>query len=392
MCAGENLQRYIVEHGIEYARLDDGVMHLAAANEILERSPGVSRARKSLRAGSRLVGGFGSAVRRMVDSAWEAVQDADGIVYRPHGTGGHLLAAKLEVPSFLVEPAPFVTPTREFPHFLMPRLRLGRWYDRLTYRLFDLATLPLHRALHRAVAELPGVPAGTAGEHFVVLNTFSPEVVPRPRDWPEWAVLTGWLFVPARADWVPPQELVEFLDAGPPPIYVGFGSMVRDAKRTTEIVLSVVRSSSQRFVLATGWGGLAPDAVPGNAIVVRSVPHEWLFPRVAAVVHHAGAGTVGNGLRAGKPTVCCPFLGDHYFWSDAVSRIGAGPPPIPLHRLTVERLAAAIRIVTTDEAMRERVRRLGEKLRREDGVARAVEIIRERLAGAGLRRAGSAGG
>jgi sterol 3beta-glucosyltransferase len=390
LCAGPNLESYVRGHGFEYAPVDDGVMHLAPANAVLEGSGVATRLTRAVTTGAHFVRNFRAAVERMVETAWQGVQGADAIVYRPHGTGGHLLARRLGVPSFLVEPAPMVTPTGDFPSLLAPDLGLGRWYNRATYSLLGLVTWPLHRTLAASARRLGGNRSanGGGGEHPIVLNNFSPEVLPRPADWPSWAHATGWLFVPTPANWRPPAELVRFIEDGPPPLYLGFGSMARNAGDTTAKVLAAIRASGKRFVLSTGWGGLDPADVPEGVLVVESVPHEWLFPRMDAVVHHGGAGTIGNGLRAGKATVGCPFFGDQVFWSEVVYRNGLGPRPIPQHRLSVERLVEAIRIVTTDGGMRERARLLGEKLRREDGVARSVEIIREEIARHERARAG----
>src|SRR5690606_32543398 len=130
-----------------------------------------------------------------------------------------------------------------------------------------------------------------------------------------------------------------------------------------------------RGVLATGWGGLASTQVPDNVFVLDAAPHDWLFPRMAAVVHHGGAGTTGAGLRAGVPSVICPFFGDQPFWGRRVASLGVGPEPIGQKRLTAERLAAALRTVTGDAGMRERAAALGSKIRAEDGIGRAIAAI-----------------
>ncbi len=109
---------------------------------------------------------------------------------------------------------------------------------------------------------------------------------------------------------------------------------------------------------------------------MESVPHGWLFPRVSAVVHHGGMGTTAAGLRAGRPTIICPYFHDQPFWGKVVHDLGAGPRPIPQAELSVDRLAEAIRQATTDAAMRHRAAALGEKIRAEDGVGRAVAVIR----------------
>jgi sterol 3beta-glucosyltransferase len=196
----------------------------------------------------------------------------------------------------------------------------------------------------------------------------------------------------APSGWRPPADLLAFLAAGPPPVYVGFGSMVgRDPRATTRTVLAAVQRAGTRAILASGWGGvsgaprpplaadLADALAPDRVFVLDEAPHAWLFPRVAAVVHHGGAGTTAAGLRAGCPTVVCPFFGDQPFWGARVAALGAGPPPIPQSRLEPRRLAAAIGTAATDRAMRRRAAALGAQIRGEHGVARAAAIVRDAI-------------
>ena len=140
-------------------------------------------------------------------------------------------------------------------------------------------------------------------------------------------------------------------------------------------VLEALAKSGQRGLLLTGWGGLRTELVPDNVLVVDSAPHSWLFPRMAAVVHHGGAGTTAAGLRAGIPAVVCPFGADQAYWGGVVQRAGTGPDPIPRADLTVDRLAYALRVATTHGPMRQRAADLGARIRAEDGVGAAVGAI-----------------
>jgi sterol 3beta-glucosyltransferase len=191
---------------------------------------------------------------------------------------------------------------------------------------------------------------------------------------------TGYWFLDAPPGWEPPAGLQAFLEAGPPPVYVGFGSMFMEGgPRQTKVVLDTLRLAGQRGVLATGWGGLSAQPDTPDVFFVEAVPHDWLFPRVSAVVHHGGAGTTGAGLRAGRPTVICPLVGDQWFWGRRVAALGAGPAPLPKPWLTAERLAEAITRAVTDPALRQRAAALGEAVRAEDGVGRAVAFIQQHL-------------
>ena len=209
-----------------------------------------------------------------------------------------------------------------------------------------------------------------------VLNGWSRHVLPHPPGWGAHLATTGYWFLDRTPDWRPPRGLADFLGSGPPPVSVGFGSMAgADPEGVTERVLRALRLAGKRGVLLTGWGGLSNADLPDDLFEVGEVPHDWLFPRVAAAVHHGGAGTTAASLRAGTPTVIVPHFADQFFWGARVAGLGAGPRPAPRAKLTAERLADAIRRATGDAGMRERARSLGEKIRAENGVERAVEAF-----------------
>jgi len=213
-----------------------------------------------------------------------------------------------------------------------------------------------------------------------LLGAYSPTVIPHPPDWPDSVHVTGYFFLDAQADWQPPAELEAFLDSGNPPVYIGFGSMAgRNPEHFAAIVLEALAKSGQRGVLLTGWGGMHAMSVPDNVFVVDSALHSWLFPRMAAVVHHGGAGTTAEGLRAGVPSMIVPFIVDQPFWGKRVKALGVGPEPIPRNKLTADRLAHAIRVAVTYPEMKQRAAALGEAIRAEDGVGNAVNIVKQYL-------------
>jgi sterol 3beta-glucosyltransferase len=199
-------------------------------------------------------------------------------------------------------------------------------------------------------------------------------VVPHPLDWDASRLITGYWFLDVPQD--PPQKLVEFLSTGPAPVYIGFGSTIaRDAPRLARLAIEALERSGQRGVLAARRGGLALEELPASVCAVEAVPHRWLFPQMSAVVHHGGAGTTAAGLRAGVPNIVVPFTSDQPFWGWRVERLGAGPRPIPINRLTAAILAEAITIALNDQEMRRKASELGARIRNEDGVARAVAYI-----------------
>jgi UDP:flavonoid glycosyltransferase YjiC (YdhE family) len=232
-----------------------------------------------------------------------------------------------------------------------------------------------------------GLPAQTRRQNAqrlaraLVVQGFSEHVVPHPPDWPERVHTTGYWFLDEGRDWLPPEPLERFLEAGEPPVYIGFGSMTgHDPERVTRLLLDAVRLSGRRAVLQSGWASLGSGApLPDAVFLLDAAPHARLFPRMAAVVHHGGAGTTGEGLRAGVPTLIVPHMADQPFWGSRVAALGVGPAPIPRNRLTPERLANAIRQAATDPGMRERAVALGQRIRAQDGVGTAVALIERHL-------------
>jgi sterol 3beta-glucosyltransferase len=201
-----------------------------------------------------------------------------------------------------------------------------------------------------------------------VLHGISPTVFPRPADWRSGLTMTGYWWPNTEPGWQPPAELVEFLADGPPPVFIGFGS---SAALDADFMLDVARRAGMRAVLQGAEGASGPDAFS-----VGDVPHEWLFPQMAAVVHHAGAGTAAAGLRAGVPTVSVPIYTDQPFWAARITSLGAGPQPVPYKELTAERLAAAITQATTTPSYSAHARQIAATLATEDGTAPVEAALR----------------
>jgi UDP:flavonoid glycosyltransferase YjiC (YdhE family) len=218
-------------------------------------------------------------------------------------------------------------------------------------------------------------------------------VVPRPKDWDETQHITGYWFLDPPIDWQPPVDLLRFLDAGPPPVYVGFGSM-GDVAPTglTEKVLAALQKAGQRGVLLAVRHAPQVAESEGNVFFVEDVPHAWLLPQMAAVVHHGGAGTTAASLRAGVPSIVVPLAGDQHAWAGRVTALGAGLRHASLTRLTPDGLAQAIQSAMNDHALRGRAAALGEKIRAENGVARAVELIERHAATVNRTRGSSTAG
>lgn len=219
-----------------------------------------------------------------------------------------------------------------------------------------------------------------AKRRLFTLQAYSRHIAPHAEDWPSTIRTTGFWFLEEQNDWEPPRDLTEFLDAGEPPVCIGFGSMIgRSLEQTTRIVIDAVRESGRRAVLLSGWAGIGAAELGRRIYRLEAAPHEWLYPRVAAAVHHGGAGSTAASLRAGVPTVIIPHFGDQPFWGQRVYALGAGPKPISRHKLTAPRLAAAIGAATTNHNLKRRAEDLSAKIRAEYGIEQAVEMIEQNL-------------
>lgn len=230
-----------------------------------------------------------------------------------------------------------------------------------------------------------GLPKQTWANHRLMLDStpslllVSPHVLPRPTDWQPHHRVTGYVFDDENG-WKSPQDLLHFLADGDRPVYIGFGSMrERKPEETTHLLLEAIQRTGKRAILLSGWAEIGTSNLPDNVFLLKYAPHGWLFPRMAAVVHHGGAGTTAAALRAGVPSVVVPMMSDQPFWGRRVHELGAGTRPIPRSRLTAGNLAAAITEAVTNRGMQEKAADLGLKISAEDGLGQAVTAIREFL-------------
>jgi UDP:flavonoid glycosyltransferase YjiC (YdhE family) len=297
---------------------------------------------------------------------------------------GAAIAEKLDIPLVQAYVFPF-TPTREFSSVLTPRLPafLNRFSHQLTRQLMwqgfrSADTIARKKVLNIPPASLLGPYHSKSTQNMPILYGFSPTVIPKPSDWRSDAHVTGYWFTDEGENWQPPAALLDFLQSGPAPVYIGFGSMSnRNPEQTADLVIQALSLTGQRAILLSGWGGLQKANIPDSIFMIDSIPHSWLFPRMSAVIHHGGASTTAAGLQAGIPSVIIPFFGDQPFWGRRVAELGVGAKPIPRKRLTAERLANAIQEVITNVNMRQRAAKLGNQIQAENGIESAVEILNE---------------
>jgi sterol 3beta-glucosyltransferase len=299
---------------------------------------------------------------------------------------GYELARQQGIADISAQLFPMFSKTGDFPAVAFPDLPLGAAYRRLSHwlttQIFWQGSRVVYHQVRRSHPRLPPLSGwpfhGPQQNRTPILYGFSPQVVAPPDDWASDRYVTGYWFLEPGRGWQPPERLLRFLDAGPAPLYVGFGSSImRQPQQMAQIAIQALARTGQRGLLALANGALDNQQLPPHVYPVGAMPHHWLFPRTAAVVHHGGAGTTGAGLRAGVPNIVIPFTTDQPFWGRRVFRLGAGPSPIPASQLTTGNLAEAISQAVSDAPMRAKARALGRRIRQEDGTGRAVTIVEE---------------
>lgn len=377
----ENYARFVSSHEVAFSPLSGDVQaFLKSAEFAAVAAKGfLAVQRMAVRKASELV-------TRWLAEAAQACEGSDTIVA---GIGGHSIAEavaeKLSAKFVQAHVQPLTT-TSTFPGALAPAWfpRLGGWGHRLGHMLTrQVMWQPMRPALNHARRTVLGLPKATFwgrlgktnGSGLPILYGYSRHVLPRPPDWDDAVKVTGYWFLDGPQTWQPPTELSNFLASGPPPIVVGFGSMMdKDAEATTRLVVASVRKLNARAILIAGWAGLNAADLGNSICVVESAPHDWLYPQAALVVHHGGAGTTGAMFRAGVPGVIVPFTAEQPFWGRRVAALGCGPDPIPRWQLTANKLATAIEFGLRDEVKR-RAKELGELVRAENGVQEAVGYL-----------------
>ncbi len=381
----EDFRELVTAYGLEFVGMGD------AAGDAQSQMQGIVEGGNLLKILASTGRGAQQLAHQGAVSGLAASGDADMII---GGFGGLFiglaLAEKVGIPFIQAYLVPF-TPTRAFPGVLLPPLpvRLPAQMNGVSHRLTQQMMWQMFRTADtKARTEVLGMAPASRWGPFAALQRhaqpilygYSPQVVPRPADWGDFVHVTGYWFLEPPAGWEPPADLVAFLRAGPPPVFIGFGSMPsKDPAATADLMVQALARTGQRGVIVAGGGDRKETPMPEHVYRVGSVPHSWLFPQMAAVVHHGGAGTTAAGLRAGVPSVVTPFFGDQPFWGQRVHALGVGPEPVPRRHLTVENLAAAIQRATSDTAMREKAAQLGTRIRAEDGVARAVAVIEQQF-------------
>ena len=373
------------KHELDYSPMEGD------PKEVLLEQAIVNLGNNPVRVNRWIVENFRPVMDRVFLATLEGAKGADVLLNSALSFAGWHVAEKLNIPAIAAYLQP-VTPTRAFhgmssplpPAWLPFRGLYNLLSTKFANQFFFTMTRPLTNACRKEILGLPPLSAAyywgvdSASATVPILYGYSPSVIPKPLDWEDYQQVTGYWFLDDAQSYRPPRKLTAFLESGPPPVYVGFGSMVdHEREEMNRLIVDAVGIARQRAILLGGWSDLGSMSMPDSILRVDSVPHDWLFPRVAAVVHHGGAGTTAAGLRAGVPAVIVPFTVDQPFWGWRVHELGVGPKWILRKKLTAEKLAAAIDQAVHDQAMARRANALGKMIRTEDGLRTAVQLVEQ---------------
>jgi len=321
----------------------------------------------------------GSGNRQPVDPK-EMPFVCDAIIANPPSFAHIHCAEKLGCPLHIMFTMPY-SPTQAFPHPLaniqssnadknMTNYLSYAMVETMTWQgLGDVINRFRQQSLGLEPVSLMWAPNMLSRLKVPFTYCFSPALIPKPKDWGNHISLSGFYFLSLASNFTPDAELQAFLEAGPPPVYIGFGSIVvDDPNAMTKMIFDAIKKSGQRALVSKGWGGFGADqlGIPEGVMMLGNVPHDWLFKHVSCVVHHGGAGTTAAGIACGKPTVIVPFFGDQPWWAAMVAKAGAGPEPTPYKELDGDKLAEKITAALQPE-VKERAQELADKISHEEG-------------------------
>ncbi|RMZ89344.1 hypothetical protein DV736_g3422, partial [Chaetothyriales sp. CBS 134916] len=412
---------FVIENGLEFFSIGGDPAELMA---FMVKNPGLMPGMDSLRNGD--VGKRRKNISEMITGCWRSCiepGDGTGIPVSDHYVDGHSfdsavsladpaqkpfiadaiianppsfahvhIAEKMGIPLHLMFTMPW-SPTQAFPHPLANIVSSNadpNMANFLSYALVDMLTWQglgdvINRFRERSLGLEPvsvmWAPGIVNRLRIPWTYCWSPALIPKPLDWGSFIDISGFYFLDLATNYTPPPELKAFLESGPPPVYIGFGSIVvDDPNAMTKMIFETVEKTGQRALVSKGWGGLGADEldIPEDVYMLGNCPHDWLFQHVSCVVHHGGAGTTAAGISAGRPTVVVPFFGDQPFWGAMCARAGAGPVPIAYKNLTADKLANQILDALKPESLT-KAKELSNKIKQEKGTEAGADYFHKQL-------------
>ncbi|RAR07338.1 glycosyltransferase family 1 protein [Stemphylium lycopersici] len=407
ICTHPAFKDFVESNGVEFFSIGGDPEALMA---YMVKNPGLLPNMQSIKAGD--IGKRRKEMAEMMEGTWRSCIEAgdgmgermsalnvdvpedlfiaDAIIANPPSMGHIHCAEKLGIPLHMVFTMPW-SPTKAFHHPLAA-MEYGEVEKSVanyfSFGIMELLTWQgLGDVINKFRTQTLGLDAMSPLWGHRLLSRlripysylWSQALIPRPSDWGDHIHITGFSFLDAGSNYTPPDDLTEFLAKGPPPVYIGFGSIVvDDPVGLTKLLFEAVKLAGVRAIVSKGWGGVGGGDVPENIYLIGNCPHDWLFKRVSCVVHHGGAGTTAAGIALGKPTVAVPFFGDQPFWGQMIAKAGAGPVPVPFKQMTAESLANSITFALQD-SVQVAVQNMAASIAEEDGAGDTMRDFEQRL-------------
>jgi sterol 3beta-glucosyltransferase len=383
--SAKNEETFVRNYGLDFFALDVDIQKIMEGGEVQEMAKGSNPLKFII---SHLKGSksLKALMIKTQGEIWNACQNAGLIIFHPGMPLGFFLAKEKNKKAVLATPFPVVA-TKDYPSILFYALpKLGSWYNLLTHFIFDkvfwaLAKPPIKEFWNKNIKSKINFSLSPLKQQIksgqLVLNGYSELLFSHSKEWSSNIHTTGSWIIDTEPDFLPPTELENFINCDEAPVYIGFGSMKdpHSFNRTLAVIIEALGITKQRAVVGLGWTtNNYKEKLPGNIFLIDSIPHTWLFPKMKMVIHHGGAGTTATGLRAGKPTIIIPHNADQPAWGQRVFELGVGSKPIKKSKLTADKLANAILYAQAPNIIAN-AERLGQELKRENGVQNAVQII-----------------
>ncbi|MEL6442271.1 MAG: glycosyltransferase, partial [Cyanobacteria bacterium J06621_8] len=339
--------------------------------------------------------------QQMMD-AYDAATGSDALIIFPLSYFGYYIAEKLNIPCIFSCFMP-ITATKKFPFLrfdLDKTPKISAPLNYFSYVLIDFLSWQSNRKIINRFRKEVGlspinilgnsyrrnIPKMLKPQNILVLYLYSSAIVPRPQDWRQENIhITGNCFLEENEDYQPTLELKKFLDGGSQPLYIGFGSMtLREPNKYLDLLITAVRKTNQRAIISSSWSKMhlfydEVEKSPNIFVIDSYVPHNWLFKEVKLVIHHGGAGTTAQALRAGTPQIVIPFFGDQPAWGNRMVKIGVASDCIPYQKLTTESLTKAIANAVNNEELEKQAQVFSDLIKKEDGVTNAANMIENYL-------------
>jgi sterol 3beta-glucosyltransferase len=276
-------------------------------------------------------------------------------------------------------------PTKAFPLAAMDFFNLPS-YNLLTYRIFESFYWRSNKKGINDFRKSLGLPElktpilkKISDEKIVNLHCFSAALLSRPNDWQAHNDISGFLFLPTNIEKIQ-GDLNRWLGSGDKPIYIGFGSIpIPDPELIKSIITELLRTTTHRFIFCLGWSLPINLTAHPRLFKVKSINHQWLFPRCKAAIIHGGVGTTAAALKAKIPLIIISIIADQPWWGKIIARKKLGVH-IPFKKLSAQKLISAIE-KTQGPQMQQNAVEMGVRINREDGLKQTIDALEKYFAG-----------